>query len=47
MYAHNMGLIPPNTAAIEVKDGDKKYRFNMKADLNSSQSIRFRYQAPE
>lgn len=47
MYAHNMGLIPPNTAAVEVNDGKKKYRFKMKADLSSSQSIKFRYKAPE
>src|SRR6056297_1692078 len=47
MYAHNMGLIPPNTAAIEVNDGKNKYRFKMKADLSSSQSVKFRYQAPE
>jgi len=47
MYAHNMGLIPPNTAAIEVNDGKNKYRFKMKADLTSSQSVKFRYQAPE
>jgi hypothetical protein len=47
MYAHNMGLIPPNTAAIEVNDGEHKYRFKMKADLESSQSVKFRYQAPE
>lgn len=47
MYAHNMGLIPPNTAAIEVNDGKNKYRFKMKADLSTSQSVKFRYQAPD
>ena len=46
LFAHNTGLIPPNTAAVIVDDGFNKYRFNLKADLKTSESVRIRYEAP-
>jgi len=47
LYAHNVGLIPPNTAAVIVDDGYNKYRFNLKATLKTSESVRIRYEAPQ
>lgn len=47
LYAHNVGLIPPNTAAVLVDDGKEKYQFNLKSDLKSAEAIRFRYQASQ
>lgn len=47
LYAHNTGLIPPNTAAVLIEDGYNKYRFNLKADLKTSESVRIRYEAPD
>jgi hypothetical protein len=43
LYAHNVGLIPPNTAAVIVDDGTNKYQFNLKSDLKSAEAVRFRY----
>lgn len=43
MYAHNLGSIPPNTAAIEVYDGFSNQRVNLNADLKTSESITLKY----
>lgn len=41
MYADNLGSIPPNTALMIVRDGDRKYEVAMSSDLNRSGTIRF------
>lgn len=40
MYADNLGSIPPNTALMVVRDGDRKYEIGMSSDLNKSGTIR-------
>lgn len=41
MYAENLGSIPPNTALMVVKDGDKRYEARISSDLQKSGVIRF------
>ncbi len=41
MYAENLGAIPPNTALMVVKDGDKRYETRISSDLKKSGVIRF------
>ena len=43
MYADNMGTIPPNTALMVVKDGNKQYEVNITSDTEKSGTIRFHY----
>jgi WD40 repeat protein len=39
MNAHNLGEIPPNTAALMIKDGTKTEVFRLKSNLQSSGAI--------
>ena len=39
MYAENLGAIPPNTAAVEVKDGHVKKRMTLVSDKGKSGAI--------
>ncbi len=41
LYAHNLGEVPPNTAAIVVDDGQKRQQFVLNADLRESDIIYF------
>lgn len=41
LYAHNLGLYPPNTVAIIVEDGSRKQRFILNADMDTSDVIYF------
>lgn len=41
--AENLGDIPPNTATIFVIEGGKKKKFDMSANLNTSQSLEITY----
>ncbi len=43
LYAHNLGDIPPNTAAIEIDDGVSKQTIKLKATLQESESLILRY----
>lgn len=43
LYAHNLGDIPPNTAAIEIDDGVSKQTIKLKATLKESESLILRY----
>jgi hypothetical protein len=43
LYAHNLGEIPPNTAAIEVDDGITKQTIKLKASLQESESLILQY----
>lgn len=40
LHAENEGLIPPNTAAIGIKDDEKTKYFILRSDLQSSAAIR-------
>lgn len=41
MYAENLGTIPPNTALMIVRDGDKRYEVRMESDLGKSGTVIF------
>lgn len=43
LYAHNLGDIPPNTAAIEVDDGISKQVIKLKANMEQSEAILIQY----
>lgn len=43
MYAENLGSIPPNTAVMIVRDGNKRYEVRMESDLGKSGSVIFRH----
>lgn len=43
MYAENLGDIPPNTAALEVKDGKKKRNVNLVSDNGKSGAVELIY----
>lgn len=44
MYADNLGSIPPNTAVMIVRDGNKRYEVRMESDLGKSGSVIFRHE---
>ncbi len=41
MYAENLGEIPPNTALMVVKDGDKRYEVRITSDTEKNGTIAF------
>lgn len=43
LYALNLGEISPNTAAVQVLIGDKKYKLQLSSDLNRSGALNFSY----
>ncbi len=43
LYAHNLGDVPPNTAAVIVDDGHRKQRFVLNSDLKQSDVLYFEY----
>lgn len=42
MFAENLGMVPPNTAALILYDGDKRYELILTSDLNTTATIRIR-----
>lgn len=44
LYAHNNGLIPPNTAALVIDDGVKRYRLRLSSDLTTAESVLIQYE---
>lgn len=44
MYAENLGSIPPNTAVMIVRDGDKRYEARMESDMKRSGSVIFTHE---
>ncbi len=43
LYAHNLGEISPNTAAVQVLIGDKVYKLTLTSDLQKSGALNFVY----
>ena len=41
MYAENLGTIPPNTALMIVRDGDKRHEVRMESDMGKSGTVIF------
>lgn len=44
MYAENLGSIPPNTAALQIKDGKKKRNINLVSDNGKSGAVEIIYE---
>jgi hypothetical protein len=42
MFAENLGMVPPNTAALIITDGANRYEVQLSSDLNKSATIRLR-----
>jgi hypothetical protein len=42
MFADNLGLIPPNTAALILYDGRIRHEIMMMSDLNRNATIKLR-----
>jgi hypothetical protein len=42
MFAENLGLIPPNTAALIIRDGSKKYEVILNSDFNKNAIIQLK-----
>jgi len=42
MFAENLGMVPPNTAALIVYDGNKRHELILTSDLNRTATIRLR-----
>lgn len=42
MFAENLGMIPPNTAALIIYDGDKRHELVLTSDFNKTASIRLK-----
>jgi len=42
MFAENLGLIPPNTAALIIRDGNKKYEVILNSDFNKNAIIQLK-----
>ncbi len=43
LYAHNVGQVPPNTATVSVSDGHTYHRFELNADLETSEALVIQY----
>ncbi len=39
MFAENLGMVPPNTAALIIYDGDKRHELVLTSDLNKTATI--------
>jgi len=44
MYAENLGTIPPNTAAVVIKDGRRKRNVNLVSDNGKSGAVEIIYE---
>ena len=42
MYAENLGTIPPNTALMVIRDGEKKYDVYISSNATTNGSVLFR-----
>jgi hypothetical protein len=42
MFAENLGMVPPNTAALIITDGGARYEVQLTSDLNKSATIRLK-----
>ncbi|OYY22327.1 MAG: hypothetical protein B7Y15_09070 [Bacteroidetes bacterium 24-39-8] len=46
MFAENLGMIPPNTAALIVRDGQKVYQLMLQSDLSKSATLKLKVKKP-
>src|SRR4030095_3005141 len=43
LYAHNVGMVPPNTAAISVYDGLSTQRVSLESNMETSEAIKIAF----
>jgi hypothetical protein len=43
LFAHNVGMVPPNTVTVSVFDGLTTQHFSLEADMKSSESLKIVY----
>lgn len=43
MYAHNIGMVPPNTASINIYDGVTTQRITLESNMETSEAIKIAY----
>lgn len=43
LHAHNEGTVKPNTAAVVIKTGLKKYQFILNSSLDESEELKIIY----
>lgn len=43
LYAHNVGMVPPNTAAISVYDGLTTQRVSLESNMDTSEAIKIAF----
>lgn len=42
MFAENLGMIPPNTAALILRDGQKEYQLLLQSDFSKSATLKLK-----
>lgn len=47
LYAHNVGMVPPNTASISVFDGLSTQRISLESNMETSEAIRIAFTGDE
>ena len=40
LYAHNVGMVPPNTVTVSVFDGQTTQRFSLESNMETSESLK-------
>ena len=43
LYAHNVGMVPPNTVTVSIFDGESTQPVRLEADMESSEAIKIVY----
>ena len=47
LYAHNVGMVPPNTVAITIFDGLTTQKISLESNMETSESIKIAYTGDE
>lgn len=47
LYAHNVGMVPPNTVAVTIFDGLTTQKISLESNMESSESIKIAYTGDE
>ena len=47
LYAHNVGMVPPNTVTITVFDGLTTQRISLESNMETSESIKIAFTGEE
>jgi hypothetical protein len=43
LYAHNVGMVPPNTVTVTVFDGESTQRITLESNMETSEAIRIAF----